>query len=77
MINFDNIYLVIFYLIFGLPGAIIRFSVFNLLALFRIGGFKNIKDLWTKNEIIKTFIHSYNLLIGLIILILISVLLSR
>lgn len=74
MINFDNIYLVIFYLIFGLPGAIVRFSAFNLFATFGIGGFKNMKDLWTKDEIIKTFIHPYNLIIGLVILILISVL---
>jgi len=73
MINFDNTYLVIFYLIFGLPGAIVRFSVFNLLALFQLRGFKNVKDLWTKDEIIKTFIHPYNLLIGLTILILILV----
>ncbi|WP_318312833.1 hypothetical protein, partial [Flagellimonas crocea] len=39
MINFDNIYLVIFYLIFGLPGAIVRFSAFNLFTIFGIGGF--------------------------------------
>jgi len=73
MTNFDNIYLVIFYLIFGLPGAIVRFSIFNLFALFGIGGYKNLKDLWVKGEIIKTFIHPYNLIIGLLLLILFSV----
>lgn len=69
MVNFDNIYLVILYAVFGFPGAIIRFAFLNILALFQVGGYPKMKKLWTRDELLKAFIHPYNLLIGVIIFI--------
>jgi hypothetical protein len=69
MINFDNIYLVILYFIFGLPGAIIRFTYLNIITMFKINGNVNFKKLWSKDEIMEIFLHPYNLLIGLLLFI--------
>jgi len=69
MVNFDNIYLVILYAVFGFPSAVVRFIFLNILALFNIDGYPKTKKLWTKDELLKIFIHPYNLLIGVIIFI--------
>lgn len=74
MINLDNIYLAILYLIFGFPVAIIRFFFLNLVALLKISDFPTTKDLWTMDKITSIFIHPYNFIIGIILLILFLIL---
>lgn len=69
MINFDNIYLLVFYAIFGFPVAIIKFLVLNVLALVRFNGLPTIKELWTSQELTKVFVNPNNLLIGLVLFI--------
>jgi len=65
MINFDNIYLTILYLIFGLPGAAIRFGYLNILASFKNNNELNYKKIWSKDGIVEIFFHPYNLVIGI------------
>jgi len=60
----------IFYLILGLPVAILRFIGFNFLALFQLGTMSH-KDLWSKDGAFKVFVHPSNLLIGVIIVVVI------
>ena len=70
MINFDNLYLVVLYFAFGLPGGIVRFIYLNILTIFKIKDIK-IKDLWSKDSLVKIFLNPYNLLIGFLILIIV------
>lgn len=67
MTNLDNIYLVILYSVLGLPIAIIRFIGFNVIALFQLKGTKSYKSLWSKDEMLKIFVHPYNILGGIIL----------
>ena len=73
MINVDNIYLAIFYFIFGLPGAVVRFGYLNIVALFKNTADLNYKKLWSKDGIVEFVLHPYNLVLGICIFIILLI----
>jgi preprotein translocase subunit SecY len=73
MLNLDNFYFFILYLIFGIPGGIVLFIFNNILTLLNIGKYDSFKSLWEKEEIIQIFMSANSIFIGIVIFIIVVI----
>jgi hypothetical protein len=71
--NFDNIFLAILYLIFIIPGVILKLLIFNLIAILTFNRFVKLEEIWKKKYLMDCFGDFKNLIYGIGIFIIILI----